>query len=51
MIIKLNSLTSISRQREESIPKTLTKADRIKGDRIVVVLLFLITTVLASIFA
>jgi hypothetical protein len=51
MIIKLNSLTSISRQREESIPKTLTKADRIKGDRIVVVFLFLVTTIVASIFA
>lgn len=51
MIIKLNSLTSISRQREEIIPKTLTKADRIKGDRIVVVFLFLVTTIVASIFA
>jgi hypothetical protein len=51
MIIKLNSLTSISRQREESIPKTLTKADRIKGDRIVVAFLFLVTTIAASIFA
>lgn len=51
MIIKLNSLTSISRQREESIPKTLTKADRIKGDRVVVLILFLITTIIASILA
>lgn len=51
MIIKLNSLTSISRQREDSIPKTLTKADRIKGDRVVVVILFLLTTIIASILA
>lgn len=51
MIIKLNSLTSISRQREESIPKTLTKADRIKGDRVVVLILFIITTIIASILA
>ena len=51
MIIKLNSLTSISRQREESIPKTLTRADRIKGDRVVVMLLFIITTIVAAVFA
>lgn len=51
MIIKLNPLISISRQREESIQKSLTKEDRIKGDRIVMAILFLITIVVTSILA
>lgn len=51
MIIKLNSLTSISRQREESTPKTLSREDRIKGDRLVMAFLFLITTIAAYFLA
>lgn len=51
MIIKLNPLISISRQREESIQKSLTKEDRIKGDRLVMAILFLITIVVTSILA
>ncbi len=51
MIIKLNSLISISRQREESIQKPLTIEDRIKGDRLVMAILFLITIVLTSVLA
>lgn len=51
MIIKLQDLISISRQREETIKRSLTTADRIKGDRVVMVILFLITIVITSIFA
>ena len=51
MIIKLNSLISISRQTEESIQKPLTIQDRIKGDRLVMAILFSLVTIAAIIFA
>ena len=51
MIIKLNSTDSISRQREETINNTLTREDRINGDRLVMVILFLLTIVAATAFA
>jgi hypothetical protein len=51
MIIKLNSIFSISRQREESIKKSLTKEDRIKGDRLVMLFLLLLAIVLSSVLA
>lgn len=51
MIIKIQDIISISRQREVSTPKTLTQADRIKGDRIVMIILFLFTSIAAAAFA
>ena len=51
MIIKLQDLISISRQREESIKRSLTSEDRIKGDRLVMTILFLLTVIGTIIFA
>ena len=51
MIFKLNSTDSISRQREETIHHTLTREDRINGDRLVMVILLLLTIVVATAFA
>ena len=51
MIIKLNSLISIARQREEVIKRTLTIEDRIKGDRLVVIILFSLTIIAATLLA
>ena len=51
MIIKLQDLISISRQREESIKRDLTFEDRVKGDRLVMAILLFLTVILAVIFA
>lgn len=51
MIIKFNTLTSIIRKEEEIISKKLTKQDRIKGDRLVIVILFILTITLSVIFS
>lgn len=51
MIIKLNSLISILRQKEIRAQKTLTREDRIKGDRLVMAILFLLTIIVAAVFA
>lgn len=52
MIIKLQAAsTTYARHKEEKIVKPLTKADRVKGDRLVMLFLFLITIIGAVIFA
>ncbi len=51
MIIKLQDLISISKLREESIKRSLTLEDRIKGDRLVMTILFLLTIIGTIIFA
>lgn len=51
MLIKINPVISISRQREVTTPKPLTKADRIKGDRLVMLILFLLTIAGVAVFA
>lgn len=51
MIIKLQDLISISRQKEESIKRDLTFEDRVKGDRLVMAILISLTIMLAVVIA
>lgn len=52
MIIKMQSiLFPYARQREEKKPVVLTKQDKINADRIVMILLFALTTIAAILFA
>lgn len=51
MIIKLHTAVDYARHKEARIAKTLTRKDKIKGDRLVMVFLFLLTIVGAVIFA
>jgi hypothetical protein len=51
MLIKLNPVHIFARQKEEVEPRELTRQQCIAYDRIVVMILFLVTIVAAVIFS
>lgn len=51
MIIKLHTTVDYARHKEARIARALTLEDKIKGDRLVIVILFLLTIIGAIIFA
>lgn len=51
MIIKVHTPLTYARQKEAKIVKPLTLEDRIKGDRWVMIVLFLSAIIAAIIFA
>jgi hypothetical protein len=51
MLIKLNPIHAFARQKEEVQPRELTRQQRIICDRIVIMIIFLTTIVVAAFFS
>lgn len=51
MIIKLDTSVPYARHKEASKARPLSRSERIKADRLVMAILFLLTIILSAVFA